>query len=551
MKRENMHPIYFSRYTFFIFVLLTSIVLLVVSALTNTLWWLTIIFSVLSLLGVADYAQKEHSVLANYPIVGRIRFLMEWIRPELRQYFWESDIDAFPYSRDQRTMVYRRSKNIPSNRAFGSIINMYEEQHSWLNHSMQPFKPTEHMSIEQIIRDFRVSVGRGQHAYSMSLLNISGTSFGALSPPAIEALSRGAKGGGFAQNTGEGSLSCYHEAGGGDLVWQISSGYFGCRDDQNKFDPVAFENKARLSQVKMIEVKLSQGAKPGHGGILMGSKVNAEIAKARGIKVGEDSIAPAHHSMFSTPFELLDFVDLLRRKSGGKPVGIKLCIGHPWEFLAIIRAMTETKQRLDFITVDGSEGGTGAAPIEFTDHVGFPLRDAIVFVDNVLRGAGLREDVKIAASGKLVSAYDIIRHCALGSDWCNMARPFMFSIGCIQALNCASNNCPSGIATMNPQRYRVLDVDAKAERVRNFHRNTILAVAKMIGAAGLENPSQLTREHTVRRTSANLGEIAENIYPYVATNALLNNAPVHDPQISNYWNRVSGDSFQLKPLETI
>mgnify|MGYP002633967761 FL=1 len=526
--------------------MLASLILLVISAFTNTLWGLTILANLLAVLGLADYLQKEHSVLANYPILGRLRFFMEWIRPELRQYFWESDIDAFPYSRDQRSMVYRRSKNIPSNRSFGSISDMYEEQHSWLNHSMQPYKPEEAMSTQQIIDTFRVKVGRGKHAYLMSVLNISGTSFGALSPPAIEALSLGAKLGGFAHNTGEGSLSPYHEAGGGDLIWQISSGYFGCRDDNNNFDPVAFEKKAKLPQVKMIEIKLSQGAKPGHGGILLGSKVNTEIAKTRGIKVGEDCVSPARHSMFSTPKELLDFADTLRNKSGGKPVGIKLCVGHPWEFMAIVRAMIETNQRLDFITVDGAEGGTGAAPVEFADHLGFPLRDAIVFVDNVLRGAGLRDQIKIAASGKLVSAYDIIRHCALGADWCNMARPFMFSIGCIQALNCASNNCPSGIATMDPQRYRVLDVTTRGARVRNFHKNTLRALSEMIGAAGVSHPKDLTREHIVRRTSANLGKITEKIYPYVTNNALLDNKPVHDPQISAYWDRVSGDSFQLK-----
>ena len=512
-----MKRLHISRYITLIVVMLASLILLVISAFTNTLWGLTILANLLAVLGLADYLQKEHSVLANYPILGRLRFFMEWIRPELRQYFWESDIDAFPYSRDQRSMVYRRSKNIPSNRSFGSISDMYEEQHSWLNHSMQPYKPEEAMSTQQIIDTFRVKVGRGKHAYLMSVLNISGTSFGALSPPAIEALSLGAKLGGFAHNTGEGSLSPYHEAGGGDLIWQISSGYFGCRDDNNNFDPVAFEKKAKLPQVKMIEIKLSQGAKPGHGGILLGSKVNTEIAKTRGIKVGEDCVSPARHSMFSTPKELLDFADTLRNKSGGKPVGIKLCVGHPWEFMAIVRAMIETNQRLDFITVDGAEGGTGAAPVEFADHLGFPLRDAIVFVDNVLRGAGLRDQIKIAASGKLVSAYDIIRHCALGADWCNMARPFMFSIGCIQALNCASNNCPSGIATMDPQRYRFLDVTTRGARVRNFHKNTLRALSEMIGAAGVSHPKDLTREHIVRRTSANLGKITEKYIPMLPT----------------------------------
>ena len=412
---------------------------------------------------------------------------------------------------------------------------MYAENFNWLNHSLLP------SHIES--RDFRIRVGEGERAYDASVLNISGTSFGALSPPAIQSLSAGAKLGGFAHNTGEGSLSKYHEAGGGDTIWQISTGYFGCRTECGRFDPEAFRKRAALDQVKMIEIKLSQGAKPGHGGMLMAPKVTPEIAEARGVPAYQDVISPSRHSEFSTPNELLDFVVRLRELSGGKPVGVKLCIGHPWEIIAIVKAMVDSGIMLDFITVDGAEGGTGAAPVEFTDNIGSPLRDALIFVDNSLRGAGLRDRVKIAASAKIVSAYDIVRHCALGADWCNMARPFMFAVGCIQARDCASSRCPSGVATMDPKRYRVIDVEDRAKRVFNFHKNSIEAVAEMLESTGLNHPSQLNRRHIVRRVSASKILLADQIYPRVEINALIEGKEVDDPRLAVYWNRVTGDSF--------
>ena len=489
----------------------------------------------LAALGVSDYLQKRRAVLGNYPLLGRFRFLFESIRPELRQYFWESDTDELPYSRNQRAMVYQRAKGIMATRPFGSDQKMYAENFNWLNHSLLP------SHIES--RDFRIRVGEGEKAYDASVLNISGTSFGALSPPAIQSLSAGAKLGGFAHNTGEGSLSKYHEAGGGDTIWQISTGYFGCRTECGRFDPDAFQKRALLDQVKMIEIKLSQGAKPGHGGMLMAPKVTPEIAEARGVPAYQDVISPSRHSEFSTPNELLNFVVKLRQLSGGKPVGIKLCIGHPWEIIAIVKAMVESGIMLDFITVDGAEGGTGAAPVEFTDNVGSPLRDALIFVDNSLRGAGLRDRVKIAASAKIVSAYDIVRHCALGADWCNMARPFMFAVGCIQARDCASSRCPSGVATMDPKRYRVIDVEDRANRVFNFHKNSVEAVAEMLESTGLDHPSQLNRRHIVRRVSASKILLADQIYPRVEINALIEGKEVDDPRLAVYWNRVTGDSF--------
>lgn len=493
------------------------------------------LFGIAALLGAYDVAQKSRPVLANFPLIGRFRFILESIRPELRQYFWESDKDELPYSRNQRSMVYQRSKEILAARPFGSDENHYADDFTWLNHSIAP----THIDTD----DFRIQVGTGSQAYSTSILNISGTSFGSLSPNAIQALSEGAKLGVFAHNTGEGSLSKYHQAGGGDMIWQISTGYFGCRAADGSFDPSAFQAKAELPQVKMIEIKLSQGAKPGHGGMLLGSKVTPEIAETRGVTAYEDVISPHSHSAFSTPNELLNFADELRRLSGGKPVGIKLCIGHPWEFVAIVKAMVETGIVLDFITVDGSEGGTGAAPVEFTDHIGCPLRDAVVFVDNALRGADLRSRVKVAASGKIVSAYDIARICALGADWCNMARPFMFSLGCIQARDCSSGHCPTGIATMDPARYRALDIPSRAERVRNFQKNTRFALKELLEAAGLMHPSELTRRHIVRRLSESQIKLADQIYPKVEIGALLRGEEVDDPRLASYWHRVDGTSF--------
>jgi len=498
-----------------------------------------IILGLLGAIAVYDYRQTKRAVLGNYPLLGRFRFILESIRPELRQYFWESDTDELPYSRNQRAMVYQRAKGIMAARPFGSDKDMYCEDFTWLNHSVQP----THIDSG----DFRVRVGCGDKAYDISVLNISGTSFGALSPPAIQSLSAGARLGGFAHNTGEGSLSRYHRAGGGDTIWQISTGYFGCRTPDGKFDPDTFAKLAQTDQVKMIEIKLSQGAKPGHGGILPAPKVTPEIAETRGVPAFQDVVSPASHSAFSTPNEMLNFTDQLRRLSGGKPVGIKLCIGHPWELIAIVKAMVETGTVLDFITVDGAEGGTGAAPVEFTDNLGAPLRDALVFVDNALRGAGLRDRVKLAASGKIISAYDIVRHCALGADWCNMARPFMFALGCIQARDCASSRCPSGVATMDPKRYRVLHVETRAARVFNFHKNTVMAVCEMLESAGLTHTDQLTRRHIVRRLSASKILLADQIYPRVEHNALIDGKPVEDPRLAAYWHRVNGNSFHLQP----
>lgn len=491
----------------------------------------------LFLIASYDFLQKKRAILSNFPLLGRWRFFLESIRPELRQYYWEADDEKLPYSRNQRSMVYQRSKNEHGVRPFGSLENMYIDDFVWLNHSIVPSKIN--------VNDFKTKVGNGKKSHNMSVLNISGTSFGSLSPPAIEALNISAKIGNFSHNTGEGSLSKYHKRGDGDIIWQISSGYYGCRDLQGNFSIDKFKKVSSLNQVKMIEIKLSQGAKPGHGGMLLGSKVTEEIAKTRGLKVGEDCISPSSHSEFSTPLELLNFADKLRKNSGGKPVGIKLCIGHPWEFISIIKAMVDTKIYIDFITVDGSEGGTGAAPVEFSDHLGCPLLDAIVFVENALVGSNLRERIKIGASGKIVSGFDIAHVCALGADWVNMARPFMFSIGCIQCRSCHTGECPTGIATMDPKRYRALDIKDRSVRASNFHRNTLLVLKEFLEAAGVKHTHELNRRHVVRRLSESEIKLADQVYPSAKKGELLNGNvdSVNDPRIKSYWKRVNKNSF--------
>ena len=506
-----------------------------------SLFFLPFLLGFLFLLVIAlkDFYQKKRSVLSNFPLLGRFRFFLESIRPELRQYYWESDDDELPYSRNQRSMVYQRSKDEGGVRPFGSLEKMYENDFVWLNHSISPSEIKNW--------NFKTVVGKGVKSYNMSVLNISGTSFGAISPPAITSLNKAAYLGGFSHNTGEGSLSRYHEDGRGDTVWQISTGYFGCRKEDGSFCSDTFRKKAQLEQVKMIEVKLSQGAKPGHGGILLAPKVTHEIARTRGIEENKDCISPSKHKEFSNPSELLNFVSKLRKLSGGKPIGIKLCVGHPWELISIVKAMISENKLIDFITVDGAEGGTGAAPAEFTDHMGSPLKDAVVFVDNALIGSNLRDKVKIGVSGKLVSAFDIAHICALGADWVNMARPFMFSIGCIQCRSCHTGECPTGIATMDPLRYRAIDIDDRAQRASSFHKNTLIVLKELLEAVGVSHPSELNRRHIVRRLSESEIRLADQIYPKAVKGELLERIKqnIEDPRINVYWDKVTSKSFDF------
>ncbi|WP_110690908.1 FMN-binding glutamate synthase family protein [Salinicola endophyticus] len=502
--------------------------------------WGVVIFGALALLGVYDVRQRRRTISRNYPILAHFRYMLESIGPEIRQYFIQSDLDERPFSREQRAVIYQRAKNASDKKPFGSLLDMYSPGHEWVNHSLRPTHITDH--------DFRVSVGGSLclQPYAASVFNISAMSFGSLSANAIEALNAGARKGGFYHDTGEGSISRYHRIHGGDLVWEVASGYFGCRREDGSFNPERFAANAREPQVKMIEIKLSQGAKPGHGGILPAAKVTAEIAEAREVPMGQDVVSPAAHSAFSTPLELMAFIGQLRELSGGKPVGFKLAIGHPWEWFAIVKAMLETGQRPDFIVVDGGEGGTGAAPLEFINRLGVPMSEALMLVHNTLVGVGLRDEIRIGAAGKITSAFDIARTLALGADWCNSARGFMFSLGCIQALNCHSDKCPSGVATQDPRRGGHLDVADKQERVYHFHRNTLAALAEMLGAAGLQHPSELGPEHIIRRVSSDEIQSYDRLFSFLAPGELISGESEHTV-FKQYWHLARADSFAPPP----
>ena len=518
------------------------VVLWVLSALqlvvgqVSFLW--VLLLSVLVVVGISDLQQTKHAILRNYPIIGHLRFLLEFIRPELRQYFIEGDSEAVPFSRAQRSLVYARSKGESDKRPFGTQLDVQEVGYEWLTHSISPSVIESH--------EFKVQVGGPQckHPYDISLFNVSAMSFGALSANAIMALNLGAKKGGFAHDTGEGSISRYHREHGGDLIWEIGSGYFGCRNEDGTFSAERFVQNALSPQVKMIEIKLSQGAKPGHGGVLPGPKVTPEIAEARGVPVGVDCVSPAAHSSFSNPIELLQFVQKLRELSEGKPVGFKLCIGHPWEWFGIAKAMQKTGIYPDFIVVDGSEGGTGAAPVEFTDHMGMPMLEGLRLVHNTLVGLKLRKQIRLGASGKIISGFDVMRTLALGADWCNSARGFMFALGCIQAQTCHTGNCPTGVTTQDPKRQVALVVPTKADRVRNFHRQTLESVQEMLQATGLSAPSELRLNHIMRRVSEHEVQNLSDLIFSVKGGALL------EPQtleglFAKYWHASSPDSFQL------
>ena len=518
------------------------VVLWVLSALqlvvgqASFLW--VLLLSALVLVGISDLQQTHHAILRNYPVIGHLRFLLEFIRPELRQYFIESDNEAVPFSRSQRSLVYARAKGESDKRPFGTQLDVREVGYEWLTHSISPSVIDSH--------DFRVSVGGPQckHPYDISLFNVSAMSFGALSANAVMALNLGAKKGGFAHDTGEGSISRYHREHGGDLIWEIGSGYFGCRNEDGTFSAERFVQNAMSPQVKMIEIKLSQGAKPGHGGVLPGPKVTPEIAEARGVPVGVDCVSPAAHSSFSNPVELLQFVQKLRELCEGKPVGFKLCIGHPWEWFGIAKAMQKTGIYPDFIVIDGSEGGTGAAPVEFTDHMGMPMLEGLRLVHNTLVGLKLRKQIRLGASGKIISGFDVMRTLALGADWCNSARGFMFALGCIQAQTCHTGNCPTGVTTQDPKRQVALVVPSKADRVRNFHRQTLESVQEMLQATGLSAPSDLRLNHIMRRVSEHEVQNLSDLMLSVKGGALL------EPQdleglFAKYWQAASPDSFQL------
>ena len=503
--------------------------------------WLFVVAAVagaLFVLGIHDLRQHRHSILRNYPVVGHLRFLLESFRPEIRQYMIESDHDEVPFSRQARALVYQRAKGEEDKRPFGTIENVYGSGYAWLTHSATPVHIAD--------TDFRVRVGGPacRQPYSASLYNISAMSFGSLSGNAILALNTGARKGGFAHDTGEGGISRHHRQGGGDLIYQVASGYFGCRNEDGSFSPEKFAELAADPQIRMIEIKLSQGAKPGHGGMLPASKISPEIAEARGIPMGVDCVSPAAHATFSTPAGLMRFVGQLRALSDGKPVGFKLCIGHRREFMGMVKAMLKTGIVPDFIVVDGAEGGTGAAPVEFANRVGMPMLEGLTFVHNTLRGAGIRDQVRVGAAGKIVSAFDIARAIALGADWCNAARGYMFAIGCIQAQACHTNKCPVGIATQDPLRQRAVDVGDKSDRVARFHHNTMKALGEIAGAAGLSHPSDFMPYHFMFRQKDNEFLDGNEAYPYLPEGFLVGAQEI--PELADWharWDRASADSF--------
>jgi glutamate synthase domain-containing protein 2 len=511
---------------------------LVLLSVVFALWWRWGLILTLPLLCVAlwDFFQREHTLRRNYPLLARVRWMMEDLRPYARAYVVESDLEGRPFTHDERALVYARAKGELDSHPFGTELDVYSDEYEWLAHSIVP--------NENAAPEWRLDIGGSQCAqpYSAALLNISAMSFGSLSANAVLALNKGAAAGRFYHDTGEGGLSRYHREHGGDLVWEIGSGYFGCRDGWGKFDPAKFADTAQSPQVKMVEIKLSQGAKPGHGGVLPGPKVSAEIAAARGVPQGKDCVSPAAHSTFSTPVGLLEWAAQLRELSGGKPVGIKLCVGQPHEVFAIVKAMRETGIRLDYIVVDGAEGGTGAAPVEMSNHVGTPLREGLILVRNALVGASLKHEIKLAAAGKVHSGAGMAMNFGLGADWCNAARAFMFSLGCVQSMRCHDDTCPTGVATQDITRQRGLVVEDKAERVARFQRQTLMGLREIVVAMGLDNPWQIKPCDLSERIGSARAAPVDRIYEFLEDGQLL--AEPEATPYARYWQAARADSFK-------
>jgi glutamate synthase domain-containing protein 2 len=479
-------------------------------------------------LGFLDLKQTKHTIRRNFPVLGRMRYFMEKLRPGIHQYFVESDTNGKPFNRLQRSLVYSRSKKQTNTVPFGTQLNVYEQGYEWINHSVNP------IDMHHADMNPRVIIGSTQctQKYSSSMFNISAMSFGSLSKNAIIALNEGAKMGAFYHNTGEGGLSPYHLQGGGDVVWNIGTGYFSTRNADGTFSEVEFEKRANLPNVKMIEIKFSQGAKPGHGGILPKEKVTDEIANIRLVNKGEDIISPPFHRAFTTPLELMAFVQKLRTLSNGKPVGIKICIGQRSQFISICKAMVATNTFLDFITVDGGEGGTGAAPLEFSDHVGMPLRDAIAFVHDCLVGFALKSEIKIICSGKIISGFDIVRALSAGADVCNSARGMMFALGCIQALECNTNSCPTGVATQKKHLVDGLVIHEKNIRVAAYHKETVKSAVELMCSAGIDHPDKVDRIVMHKRVDEHVIKTYEDLYPELTIGCLL-----HETSIPELWHR--------------
>lgn len=530
---------WFSRFLVpFILLLFSGLFLLLGLRASGALWGLVVTLPLLAI-AVLDFFQKQHSLRRNYPLIARFRWLFEDLRPYLRSYIVESNQDGRPFDKNARALVYARSKNQTSTHPFGTELDVYSDEYEWLSHSIAP--------NEAVPDQFRVTIGGPQctRPYSAAILNISAMSFGSLGGKAIEALNLGAKRGDFYHDTGEGAFSKYHAKHEGDIVWELGSGYFGCRDANGNFDEENFRKTAVREQIKMIEIKLSQGAKPGHGGVLPGAKVTPEIAETRGVPVGEDCISPAAHSAFSTPLELLAWAARLRELSGGKPVGVKLCVGQPHEVFAIVKAMLESDILLDFIVVDGAEGGTGAAPVELSNRVGMPLREGLILVRNALAGTCLKDRIALGAAGKVVSGAGLAINLSLGADWCNAARAFMFSLGCVQSMKCHTDNCPTGVATQDEFRQRALVIEDKAERVYQFQKQTVSALRDIVVAMGLDSPWQIRPHHLHERLNSAKSSSIDYIYPFLEEGILLD-APDKTPY-AHYWAAAQTSSFRAAP----
>lgn len=524
-----------ARQSVFVFLLIAFAVVGLAGMAWPPIWYTELLIVPLLALGIRDATQTKHTVLRNFPIIGHFRYLIEHFRPEIQQYLIESNLDAYPVEREYRALIYQRAKGELETRPFGTQRDVYRPGYEWAAHVTTPAPILE--------EEPRISIGGKdcKQPYSSSLLNISAMSFGSLSPNAIEALNKGAAEGGFAHNTGEGGVSRYH-LHGGDLIWQIGSGYFGCRTAEGEFNPERFEEVSSGDNIKMIELKLSQGAKPGAGGILPGPKVNREIARARDVPEGEACISPPSHSAFTTPLEMMEFIAELRELSGGKPVGLKFCMGRVSDFLAMCRAMIDTGIRPDFITVDGGEGGTGAAPLEFTNSLGMPKRDAVVMVHDILTGTNLRDDIHIICSGKILSAFHLIRMLALGADGCNSARAMMFALGCIQSLSCNNNTCPTGVTTQNPSLVRGLVVEEKAPRVARYHKRTIEHLIKMLSAMGLNHPNEIEPQHIYRRAGELKVATFAELYDFLQPGQLLDDK-AGTGLFADAWNNARSDRW--------
>ncbi len=497
--------------------------------------WFLVFLVPYAVVGLYDMLTTKHNVLNNYPVLGHFRYMLEFVSPEIRQYFVETNESGRPYNRIIRSLVYSRAKGQVDTQAFGTQYDIMTVGYHRADHSLAPKHVDE--------SEERVMLGGPQceKPYSASRLNVSAMSFGALSANAIRALNGGAKDGGFAHNTGEGGLSPHHLAEGGDIIWQIGTGYFGCRTPEGGFDKDAFAEKAQKDVVKAIEIKLSQGAKPSHGGVLPAAKVDEEIAEIRGVPLHQDVISPPIHSAFDGPTGLMEFVQHLREMSGGKPVGFKLCIGKRSEFMAICKAMLETGILPDFITVDGAEGGTGAAPVEFTNRLGVPANEALIFVNNCLHGIGVRDKIRVISSGKIATGFDMVEKFALGADMCNAARAMMFAVGCIQALHCNTNRCPSGVATQDPIRGRAVNIPEKRQRVHRFHDATLESFREILGAMGKSTVAEL-RPVDIRRRMADEGEKSyAELYDFLEDGALLgDNVP---SSFAADWNAATAGHF--------